>query len=393
MSLIRLECVKVELPLKKRITHASHQRSSSLNLVVRATLDDGSIGHGEGVPRSYVTGETVDSATAAIEASDVASRIGRPRTFEDAVEAVRRFELIAPDDDPRRMATNAARCAVELALLDAFGRRHERSLGDAIRLMADGLPGLRTAPGRVRYSGAITAETARGERISAWKMRLYGFDQVKIKVGVAGQDDPKRLSVLRRILGSRMDLRLDANEAWSAVELLERIEPLRRFAPSAIEQPIPHEEVDALSALRARIGIPIMLDESLCSLKDGRHAAEAGLCDLFNVRISKCGGLGPSLALIRLAHERGLGVQLGCHPGESGILSAAGRHLASNVDGFRYVEGSYDRHVLAENITSPDITFKYSGRAGPLGGSGLGVVVDRERLERLAIGRREVRFD
>ena len=392
MSLIRLECVKVELPLKKRIAHASHQRSSSMNFIVRTTLDDGTIGHGEGVPRSYVTGETVDSATAAIERSDVASMIGRPRSFEEAVEAIRRFELVALGDDPRGMATNAARCAVELALLDAFGRRHGRSLGDAVRLMADGLPGLRIAPGRVRYSGAITAETPRGERISAWKMRVYGFAQVKIKVGVAEQDDPRRLAVLRRILGSRMDLRLDANEAWSADEVLDRIEPLRRFSPSAIEQPIPHEQADALSALRPRIGIPIMLDESLCSLEDGQRAADAGLCDLFNVRISKCGGLGPSLALIRLARDRGLGVQLGCHPGESGILSAAGRHLASNVDGFRYVEGSYDRHVLAENITKPDITFKYGGRAGPIEGPGLGVEVDRERLDRLAIGRREVRY-
>ena len=39
------------------------------------------------------------------------------------------------------------------------------------------------------------------------------------------------------ILGSRMDLRLDANEAWSADELLERVAPLRKFGISVLEQP------------------------------------------------------------------------------------------------------------------------------------------------------------
>ena len=62
-------------------------------------------------------------------------------------------------------------------------------------------------------SGAITAESVRRERIAAWKMWLYGFSQTKLKVGVAGQDDPRRLATLRRILGRKMDLRIYANEA------------------------------------------------------------------------------------------------------------------------------------------------------------------------------------
>ena len=34
-----------------------------------------------------------------------------------------------------------------------------------------------------------------------------------------------------------MDIRLDANEAWRAYELINRVQPLRRFRPTAIEQP------------------------------------------------------------------------------------------------------------------------------------------------------------
>src|ERR1700736_5365862 len=54
-----IDLYHVLVPLKKPIKHASYERSSSDNFVVRVTLGDGTVGYGEGVPRSYVTGETI----------------------------------------------------------------------------------------------------------------------------------------------------------------------------------------------------------------------------------------------------------------------------------------------------------------------------------------------
>ena len=297
------------------------------------------------------------------------------------------------ESDPRGMAGNAARCALELAILDAYGRQFGEPVGRAVELASvDGLARFPT-PSRVRYSAAITAESTRAERVSAWKIRIYGFHQVKIKVGTQGQDDPRRLERLRMILGRRMDIRLDANEAWPASEVIDRVAPLRRFRPTAIEQPVPHAEVDALADLRPHLGIPVMLDESLCGFPDAQAALAKRTADLLNVRLSKCGGILPSLRIIALAQRSRLGVQLGCHPGETALLSAAGRHVASRVAGLRYVEGSYDRHILAANLTHDDFTFGYGGRAPPLSGPGLGVEVDRSDLEAMAVVSREIRYD
>lgn len=389
----RLALFRLVVPLKKSIRHASHERDASESLVARLTLDDGSEGFGEGVPRPYVTGETVQTAFESISTLDLARALGRPEDYPAAVERTAALTLPSIEADPRGMFGNAARAALELAVLDAYGRAFSRSVGDAVRLACrvHGLTADR--PTRVRYSGAITAESTRGERASAIKMRLYGFHQVKLKVGVAGQDDPARLSKARAILGRRMDIRLDANEAWSPDELLEKVEPLRRFRPSAIEQPVAHEQVGTLGSLRHRVGVPIMLDESLCGYPDGLRAVQDGTADLFNVRISKCGGIIPTLRLIELARRSGLGVQLGCHPGETGLLSAAGRHLASNVLGLRFVEGSYDRHLLARNLTVEDLTFRYGGWARPIQGPGLGVTVDLDALEAMTVERREFSFD
>jgi L-Ala-D/L-Glu epimerase len=393
MTISSLMLYKVAVPLKRVVRHASFERTESENLIVRVTLADGTTGYGEGVPRSYVTGETVDSTFTVLGAGDWAREIGRPASFAEVVDRLESLTLPSIESDPRGMAGNAARCALELAILDAYGRRFGESLGRAVELsQSNGLQRFDRAR-RVRYSGAITAESNRAERISAWKMWIYGFRQVKIKVGTNGQDDPARLARFREILGKRMDIRLDANEAWRAAEVLDRVQPLVRFNPTALEQPVPHADVDCLTELRPQLHIPVMLDESLCGFPDAVSAIERRTADILNVRLSKCGGLLPSLRIMALAQANGLGVQLGCHPGETSLLSAAGRHVASRVSGLRYVEGSYDGHILRSNVTTRDITFGYGGRARPLPGPGLGVIVDVPALRAITVANREIRYD
>jgi L-Ala-D/L-Glu epimerase len=133
-----------------------------------------------------------------------------------------------------------------------------------------------------------------------------------------------------------------------------------------------------------------MLDESLCSLGDGHRAIERSTCDLFNIRLSKCGGFVRSLKLAALAHKAGLGYQLGCQVGETGSLSAAGRHFATSVAGIRYLEGSYDRHLVRESLTDEDLTFHRGGRAPALTAPGLGVSIDEAAVRRVTI-RQETR--
>ena len=393
MRIQKIESFHIAVPLRKTIRHASHVRTESDNLIVRVTLSDGQVGYGEGVPRSYVTGETIETTFATLETIDPAREIGSPGDYAEVVRRLETLRLPETEADPRGMAGNAARCALEIAILDAYGHAFGESVGRAVRLVdAPGLE-LTETPTRVRYSGAITASSWLSEDVSAWKMWLNGFAQTKLKIGVTGQNDRFRLARMRLILGKRMDVRLDANEAWPASEVAERIRPLLRYAPTALEQPVPHAEVEALADLRPRLGVPVMLDESLCGYPDAERAIARGTADLFNVRLSKCGGIVPALRIVALAQRSGLGVQLGCHPGETGVLSAAGRHVASNVKGFRYVEGSYDRYVLQRNLTFDDLTFGYGGWAPPLSGPGLGVRVNPKALEAMSVKSREIVYE
>ncbi|MFP6764725.1 MAG: enolase C-terminal domain-like protein, partial [Planctomycetaceae bacterium] len=240
-------------------------------------------------------------------------------------------------------------------------------------------------PGRVQYSAAITSMSAFKQRMRAGLIRLYGFSQTKIKVGVPEVDDVSSLARIRGTLGPGIDIRLDANEAWTCSTLRARLQSLEPFGITAIEQPVPHAESDGLAELRRQISVPIMLDESLCSETDARHAIELGTCDLFNIRISKCGGFLNSLRLAALAHQAGLRYQLGCQVGETGILSAAGRHFATAVRNIRYLEGSYERFLVRERLTVEDLSFSYGGFAPTLTAPGLGISIDPAALQRVTL--------
>lgn len=383
MRVAELTAFHIHIQLRKPVRHASFTRSATDNLVVRCVLEDGTEGFGEGVPREYVTGETIESVFALLRRSQLAAQLSEPcADLARAVAMLERFWPAPVIGDDRQCQGNAARCAVELAVLDAFCQHFGVSLSAITPLVAPGLYEPRT---RVQYSGAITSARGWKTHLAAWRVRVFRFSQVKVKVGMADYDDAKRLRTVRRTVFSPVDLRVDANEAWSPAEAVERIRALEPYRISSVEQPVSHAVVGCLAEVRRQVRTPIMLDESLCSRLDAERAAEAGTCDLFNLRLSKCGGFIPSLRLAEFAREAGLGYQLGCQIGESALLSAAGRHFASSVAGIRYLEGSYDRHLLRENLGTEDITFRWGGWAPSLTGPGLGITIDAESLNRITV--------
>lgn len=393
MRIAELAAYLVHVPLKREIKHASATRRESANLLVRCRLRDGTEGWGEGVPRSYVTGETAEGALEQLAATPLGQQLdGDCVNWNDVIALCESFRPASSEEDVRGCHGNALRCAVELSLLDAFGRLFNQPVRALAREYAPAAS-IFAERDSVQYSAAIMAESPRSERRGAIKMRLYGFTQCKVKVGAEGADDATRLRRIRRWIGRRVDLRLDANEAWHASEVADRLAPLIPCGITCIEQPVAHEEVAALAELRPSLGVPVMLDESLTGVFDAQEAIRRGTCDLFNIRLSKCGGFLNSLRLAAMAASAGLGYQLGCHPGETGILSAAGRHWACSVSGIRYLEGSYDRHVLAELLTNEDITFGYGGRAPAIDKPGLGVTVNPAVLQRWTRQERTFHLD
>lgn len=388
MRIRRLNAFIVRLPLKRPFRHASAVRQTSENILICCELTDGTTGWGEGVPREYVTGETPDGCITQLAATLLSEQLTEDCTsWPEVIKLCERFQPAVDRDDPRGCYGNALRCAVELSILDAFGQL----LGEPVRNAINSCPEaqfIRRPPVPSVQYGVVIDSGNRGLRRKALIRRLYGFRDCKVKVGAAGYNDARRLRIIRRWLGPTMDLRLDANEAWHPSELKRQVEPLLQYGISCIEQPVPHEEVSNLAGLRKSLGVAVMLDESLTSMADARAAIAGGTCDLFNIRLSKCGGFLNSLRITAVAHKAGLGYQLGCHPGESGILSAAGRHWATCVANIRYLEGSYDRRLFRELLTNEDLTFGFGGAASAIERPGLGITINSAVLAKVTTAQR-----
>jgi muconate cycloisomerase len=392
MRIRRLTAYIVRLPLKRAFAHASATRSESENVLVCCELVDGTTGWGEGVPRSYVTGETPEGCLAQLAATPVDGQLAaESASWSDTVRLCESFAPAGVQEDPRGCYGNALQCAVELSILDAFGRLFGEPVSNVIGHYAPAAA-IEAKSHSVRYSAVIDAGSE-GLLRKALVRRLYGFRHCKVKVGHPGDVDAARLRTIRRVVGRGMDLRVDANEAWPASQLRVKTEPLVEFNISCLEQPVPHAEVSGLTELRRQVGIPIMLDESLTSMADAKVAIDEKTCDLFNIRLSKCGGFLSSLRIAAAAHAAGVGYQLGCHPGETGILSAAGRHWATSVAGVRYAEGCYDRYLFRRLLTNEDMTFGYGGKAPSLKRAGLGVTINPSVLADVTIKQQSFTID
>jgi len=130
--------------------------------------------------------------------------------------------------------------------------------------------------------------------------------------------------------------------------------------------------------VREATGLPVMADESLCSLADARRLLAADAVDIFNVRLGKCGGFLGSLRLVALAAEHGLSCHLGTLVGETGILSRAAEIFGSHIEGFACLEGKGQNRFLLEQ----DVLDAPPASAESLG---LGILVSQEQLERLSV--------
>ena len=381
MRIRELTAIHARIPLKRPVRHASHSRSENDTLLVRCRLEGGSLGWGEGLPRPYVTGETIESAWQHFHEFDVRLLAEDIDDVSQLAALLDRIAIPRPGDQ-RDCFGNSVRCAIELAVADAFCRAFDLPVSQFLYHLPE-LEPIRRQAEIVRYSGALTGDTPRKLLTKASLFRLTGFRQCKLKVGFSEDVDRRNVRWVRCTLGPSIALRIDANEAWQPDDLSSKFAWLEQANVVAVEQPVPHHRVRELASVRRDLSIPIMLDESLCTATDAQQAIEEGLCDLFNLRLSKCGGLLPVVRLARLAYDAGLGYQLGCQVGETGILSAAGRHVATTLDSLFAVEGSFDRFLVREPLTTEDLTFGWGGAAAAIRSPGLGFTLDEAALLRV----------
>lgn len=369
MKVISLELFLVRLPFRIRFEHRAAVRKESAGLLARIVLSDRTVGWGEGIPRAYVTGETVEAAAQAVrEFYAPRLRSWDPADFDQA--AVEAASLPTFSRDGR--VFNAARCSLELALLDAYGRCFHRKLFEAAAPLPGPAPSGSIATSDngdrdgERSRPAVTAVLPAGGALKVHGLyrafRMAGYRDFKLKVGFP--DDQRRFGFLwaktSRPGQTRITVRADANGAWTVPEAEENMKTLMEKGVRIFEQPLAKDDWDGYRRLSGSFGPQaIILDESLVSIEDAQRAARERLCQGFNIRISKNGGFFPALEIARLAAAQEIHIYLGSMVGESSLLAAAQIHLLAAAPPITGVEPAFSRLLLKRDLV---VHHRRSGR-------------------------------
>jgi L-alanine-DL-glutamate epimerase-like enolase superfamily enzyme len=363
MPLKSIDASVLSIPFNAAFKHASAERSMTEALWVEATTQSGVVGFGEGCPRQYVTAETVSTANEFV-ASFRDRWITEIRDMHSLSEWVR-LHRSAIDQNP------AAWTAVELAVLDAFAKERGCSI--------EALLGLRPLAGRFCYTAVLgdgSIESFQGQLNHYLRL---GFRQFKIKLSGALERDLGKVLSLSEAGVTGDAVRADANNLWAdagvAAAHLEALD-YRFFA---LEEPLGPNDYAGLKQLAQRLDTRIILDESCL-----REDQLAGLPDpiptwIVNLRVSKMGGLLRSLRLLRSIRERGVGLIVGAHVGETSILTRAALTVANCArDILVAQEGAFGTYLLNIDVADPPLMFGEGGvididKLGMAGISGLGL--------------------
>jgi L-alanine-DL-glutamate epimerase-like enolase superfamily enzyme len=364
LTAVDAEISGIAIPFRFGFRHSLAERDVGDGVLLAVRDAEGRRGYGECTPREYVSGETSRSVV------DVLSRRVQRLLGHGFASFEELTAELAREADGLPRAEHAAFCALEVAWLDLGGQVFGRSAGEPL--------GPVCTP-RVEYSAVVSASGSAEAAKTCQAIRELGVTRVKVKVGGERAADLEVLGAVRDALGDEAHLRVDANGAWDAETALARLRDFESFRLEGCEQPCAADDLDGMAWLTARSTVPVIADESLVSIEDARRLIELRACHVFNVRISKCGGLLGAGRIRELGRAAGIDSMLGAHVGETAILAAAGRHFAARTPGLRFAEGSYGKILLKADV-SDAMDLGRGGAGAVISGDGLGVDVDLERI-------------
>jgi L-Ala-D/L-Glu epimerase len=258
-------------------------------------------GVGEGFPDAYY-GETPE--TMAVVFPLLLEAVGEPTLTVDGLARA------ADAMDERIRHHGAAKCAIDIALHDLAAQVAGLPLHGFLGLSPEVPP------------SDFTIGIDRPEVVAERARRAAHFPALKIKVG--GPDDLATLEAVRAVYDG--PLRVDANTGWTPGDAVRLLPDLERLGVVLVEQPFPAARLDQLRWLQERSRLPIVADESAVEIGDldGLVGVVAGV----NVKLAKCGGVGPARRMLARARELGFRTFLGCME-ETSVGIAASASVAS----------------------------------------------------------------
>lgn len=329
----------VNIKLDEPFTIAIGTKYCIENVIITVVLENGIEGYGEAAPLEPINGENQATVLATLE-SCKGFIVGKDISEYKAISAILKSVF---------WAQVTARCAVEMALLDAFTKLINIPLykffgGVTNRIETD-------------YTvDIVPPETARK---NAEKYAREGYRVLKTKVGKKLKDDIDRILAIKEGAPS-CEITLDANQGYSPAEAVHFLEVLEKnnIRPILFEQPVVKSDLLGMKFVKDHTSVPIAADESVFTSADAINVVRTGCADIINIKIMKSGII-EALDITAIARSANIKLMVGCML-ETRLALSCSIHMVGGLGGFDYID--LDPHLSPQQEPfkgGPDYTAPY----------------------------------
>lgn len=221
------------------------------------------------------------------------------------------------------------------------------------------------------------------EALSARVVSAIADGYRKVKIKIMPGSDVQFVQAARDAAGPKAPLMADANNAYS-LDDADHLALLDDFNLMMVEQPLAWDDLVRHAELQRRMRTPLCLDESITSLDRARDMVTLASGRIVNIKPGRVGGLASSIAIHDFCESSGIPVWCGGML-ESGIGRAYNVALASLSNFVKPGDVSPSSRYWERDIVTPEWTMTDRGTIKVPESVGLGVDVDRDRIEDLTV--------
>jgi len=287
------------------------------NALVTIVLENGIEGFGEAAPIIQINGENQETILGTLN-SCKGFIVGQD---------INNYKSIAYTLKSSFWAQSAARCAIEMALLDAYTKALDIPL---YRFLGG-------TENRIETDYTISIVPAEEAKKQATNLAAEGFRVIKTKVGTNLTDDLDRVLAIRDGAPD-CGILIDANQGYSPKTALRFINEVLKhdIHPVLFEQPVLKSDLAGMKFVRDNTEVLIGADESVFTAADAIEVVRTGCADVINIKLMKSCII-ESLDIAAIARSANLKLMIGCMV-ETNLGLACAVHFTAGVGGFDFID-------------------------------------------------------
>ena len=179
--------------------------------------------------------------------------------------------------------------------MDILTRNEDKKTERIEKLKAEGYPCYTTSAGWLGYSDEKLRRLCK-------EAKDAGFTHTKFKVGRSLDDDIRRLSIAREVLGDDINIMIDANQVWEVGQAIDWVQKLAFAKPFFIEEPTSPDDVMGHKTIREGIApIKVATGEMCQNRIIFKQFIKEGAIDIVQIDSCRMGGLNEVLAVMLMA--------------------------------------------------------------------------------------------